>query len=140
MRIKPLVGALPLLFIGSIALGGYVQPAQVTVTVNQDLSGTASGDMVTARFAADAVTLIGCGSRTTKAADGTIFRTGFCQATDANGVQGACSTTDPGLLDAMRTTGDFSFIVFNWDVNGECTKIGFSTQSFYIPNFTLNKK
>lgn len=122
-----------------LAVAGYVQPAPVTVTVNPDGSGAASGDMVTARFAPDAVSLMGCGTRTIDNGAGGTFHFGFCQATDAAGVQGFCSTTRADLLEAMHATGDFSFITFRWDVNGECTRIGTSTQSFYIPDFFANK-
>ena len=39
----------------------------------------------------------------------------------------------PELVITMAATADFSFITFNWDENDECTRIGFSTQSFYLP-------
>jgi hypothetical protein len=126
--------------VGATAFAGATQPAQVTVTVNSDGSGSASGDMVTARFAPDTVTLIGCGLRHHLNPDGTVNRFGFCQATNSANVQGQCSVTNPDLLDALKATSDFAFIVFNWDASGTCTFVGFSTQSFYIPEHLAPKK
>jgi len=57
----------------------------------------------------------------------------------ADEVPAFCSTFDPDLLDAMKSVSDFSFITFSWNVAGECTRIGFSTQSFYLPNFKIQK-
>ena len=37
------------------------------------------------------------------------------------------------LLDAIKATADFSFVTFSWNEAGQCIRIGFSTQSFYIP-------
>jgi hypothetical protein len=124
----------------TFAVAGYLQPAPVVVTLNDDGSGFATGDMVSARFAANAVELIGCGTRTFDDGAGGTFMFGFCQAADSANVQGFCSTTRPDLLEAMHATGDFSFITFAWDVNGECTRIGHSTQSFYIPDFSAKNK
>ena len=117
------------------AAAGFLQPAPVLVEINEDLSGAAQGDMVTARFADNDVELIGCGSTLTS--DGFAF--GFCQATDANGVQGFCSTDDAALLQQMRSTADYSFVRFQWDSDGICTLLRFSTQSFYIPEHTDKK-
>jgi hypothetical protein len=135
MKRKVWLSAAAVALVSTVAIAGYVQPAPVTVTLNGDGSGTAFGDMVSARFAPDAVSVMGCGTRRFDNGLGATSYFGFCQATDATGVQGFCSTTNPDLLDQMKATGDFSFVIFAWDVNGECTRIGFSTQSFYIPDF-----
>ncbi len=63
---------------------------------------------------------------------GGIFTTGFCQARNAAEEQFTCFTQDADLIDAMSSTADFSFITFAWNEDGECTRIGFSTQSFYL--------
>jgi len=139
MKKKHWLSAAALALFSSLAVAGFLQPAPVTVTLNGDGSGNAIGDMVSARFAPDTVSLIGCGTRRFDNGLGATSYFGFCQATDAAGVQGFCSTTNPDLLDQMKATADFSFIIFAWDVNGECTRIGFSTQSFYIPDFFANK-
>lgn len=139
MKTKYLIAASALLLSVSVALAGYVQPAPVEVTVNADGSGSALGDMVSARFSDNDVEHIGCGIRISSLGSGDYFRWGFCQARDSEGVQGFCSTEDPEILDIMKATSDYSFITFAWDENEECTQIGFSTQSFYIPQHTNGK-
>lgn len=133
---KKLAVAAALSLFSTLAAAGLTQPADTVVTINADGSGLAQGDMVTARFSPNAVQFIGCGLRTFDDGAGGAFQTGFCQAGDAAGVRFTCFTDNVGLLDAMRATGDFSFITFAWNEFGECTRIGFSTQSFYIPQFT----
>lgn len=139
MKVKMLIAGLSFMAIASLALAGYVQPAPVTISINPDGSGTATGDMVTARFSDNDVEHIGCGVRLYKFADGTFFNYGFCQAEDADGVDAFCSTEDEDLLDIMKATADYSFITFGWNADEECTNIGFSTQSFYIPEHTSNR-
>jgi hypothetical protein len=31
-------------------------------------------------------------------------------------------------------------VTFSWNDQGECTRIGFSTQSFYLPEFAKKQK
>jgi hypothetical protein len=132
--------AAALALVSTLSGAGFLQPAPVLVTLNGDGSGAAQGDMASARFAPNTVELIGCGSRTIDDGAGGTFHFGFCQAADAAGVQGFCNTTRADLLEAIHSTADFSFITFAWDVNGECTRIGHSTQSFYIPDFSGKSK
>lgn len=131
---KQVVAGAALALFSAIAVAGLVQPAPVTVTLNADGSGLANGDMVSARFAADAVTFIGCGLRAIDDGAGGTYQWGFCQASDAAGVQFTCFTEHTGLIESMRATADFSFLTFAWDAGGQCTRVGFSTQSFYIPD------
>lgn len=119
----------------SVAVAGLVQPANVQVVQNADGSGRASGNMVTARFADNDVEMIGCGVRVLDDGAGGTFEWGFCQATDSADVGGFCETTRPDLLASMKATSDYSFITFAWNPDGECRAIGFSTQSFYIPQY-----
>ena len=39
----------------------------------------------------------------------------------------------------ISDTEVFSFVTFSWNEDGECTRIGNSTQSFYIPEFKDKK-
>lgn len=121
-------------------LAGYVQPAPVTIQYNADDSGIAHGDMVSARFANNDVEHIGCGMRVWSLPDDSHMHWGFCQAGDADGVEAFCSTQDPQLLDVMKAISSYAFINFEWNAQGECTRIGFSTQSFYIPEHTNGRK
>jgi hypothetical protein len=124
----------------SIAVAGFVQPAVVLVDLDNKF---AQGDMWTARTANNDVEYIGCGTRVTEDGVGGTFLFGFCQAGDADGNEIVCFTQNQDLLDAMKSTSDFSFITFSWVDDGldgfECVRIGFSTQSFYLPNFKIQK-
>lgn len=134
-----LIAALTLIAGGAYA--GLIQPAPVTVDlVNQ----FASGDQNTARTVKDDVSFIGCGIRVTDDGVNPPFAFGFCQASDSEENQITCFTQNPNLLQAMGANSDFAFISFNWQDDGfggaECTRVGFSTQSFYLPNFTTKGK
>ena len=128
------------MLMAGVAYAGYTQPAAVTV----DLDGMfAAGDQYTARTSKNDTEMIGCGVATYD--DGTFsFISGFCQARDSEGVGTACFTQDPDLLDAMRATSAFAYISFGWQDDGfggaECTRVRYSTQSFYLPNFTTKGK
>ncbi|GJL92758.1 hypothetical protein [Hyphococcus sp.] len=115
-------------FASTAAMAGFKQPQVVDVDL---VSRVALGDMVSAQAAKDDVSFIGCGIRKISTGGG-VVSTGFCQAGDADGETFTCFTQDPDLLDATSSTGDFSFITFAWNEDGECTRIGFSTQSFYL--------
>jgi hypothetical protein len=121
------VGSFALIFSGAYA--GGTQQAPVDVDLDNQI---ASGDMVTARYSSDKNEFIGCGSRHFD--DGVnSFRFGFCQAEDQDGDQFTCFTENAGLLDRIDGISDFSFITYSWNTDDECTRIGFSTQSFYLP-------
>lgn len=116
-----------------LAFAGYLQPAPIQITMNPDGSGMASGDMVSARFANDDQSNIGCGTRTY--ASGSVSNYAFCQVRDSNGVQAMCTVFDSELMKGIASIGDYSFIVFSWNADGECVQMGASTQSMYMPDF-----
>lgn len=127
---KIAMAGIGLAFMSNAALGGLVQPFPVDV----DLTGMiASGDMVTARYSANATELIGCGIRKISDGMGGVFEFGFCQAEDRGGDRIICNTSDAALLDAISSSAAFSFVTFSWDTADQCTRIGFSNQSFYLP-------
>jgi hypothetical protein len=105
----------------------------VVVTANTDGSGSARGDMATARSSANDVEYIGCGVRKFVDGAGVVTAYGFCQASDAAGVTGFCSTENLELLDVIENVADYSFVTFSWDTKAQCRQIGISTQSFYLP-------
>ena len=117
----------------SATWAGFYQPAPVIVDLDNQF---AQGDMTTAANTNTDVELIGCGTRTLDIGGGAVFRFGFCQATDSDGNNAVCRTQNPALLDAMNAINDRSFLTFSWsdDGNGNltCTRIGSSTQSFYL--------
>ena len=144
MRVIYLVLTIAMLLVSGLVFAGYLQPAPVLVAFNPDGSGDAQGDMVTARFSDSALELIGCGVRYFDDGAGGSTEFGFCQARmddgSEEGLRGFCNTTNSGLLDAMKATSDFSFVTFSWNAQSECTRIGFSTQSFYLPEFAKKQK
>lgn len=122
------------------AYAGFAQPAPVDVDL---AGGVALGDQLSARMDADPDVFIGCGTRTIRTGGGTLVRTGFCQARDAADDQVLCFTQDADLLDAMQATTDYAFITFSFVDDGaggfECRRIGHSTQSFYLFDFSTLK-
>jgi hypothetical protein len=124
-----LLGAMTL---GSAAMAGMTSTVPVEVLLNADASGQAQGSMPSARFSANTVEFVGCGVRYSISGT-TVSRYGWCQATNSAGVYAFCSVTNNDLLNAVADLNDYSFIIFAWNAAGVCTRIGLSTQSFYIP-------
>ena len=112
------------------AIAGQVSPFPVDVDLTTRI---ANGDMVTARYSANDNEFIGCGIRKFDDGAGGATAFGFCQAEDADGERGFCNTANEDLLDAISSSAAFSFVTFSWDEDGNCTRIGFSNQSFYLP-------
>jgi hypothetical protein len=133
MRKKQVATIGALVLISSAALAGLVTITPVSVTMNPDASGSASGSMSAARFSKNAVEYIGCGVRRFADGAGGVSVFGFCQASTAAGVLGFCETDSPDLVASIGDQDDYSFITFSWNSAGECRSIGNSTQSFYIP-------
>ncbi len=137
MKIKILLSTAALTLLAGVAFAGLVQPAPVMVDLD---NMNAQGDQWTARTANNDVEFIGCGNRVFD--DGVnSFSFGFCQASDSEENQITCFSQNANLLDAMKATSAFAFITFNWRDDGaggaECIRIGFSTQSFYLPDFEI---
>lgn len=118
----------------SVVVAGSVNDVPVEVLLNGDGSGSAFGNMTSARFSDNDVEYIGCGTRTIDAGDGSLFEFAFCQAGNAVEDEAFCSTENPELVATIRSISAYSFISFSFDGVGECTSIGLSTQSFYIPS------
>jgi hypothetical protein len=134
MKTKHLLSIVPLALLAGVVYAGLEQPALVAVDL---VNMAANGDQHTARTSAGDTELIGCGSRSIDDGTGNAFRFGFCQATDADGDTITCFTQDAELLNEMRANSDYAFITFGWQDDGsggaECTRVGYSTQSFYLP-------
>jgi hypothetical protein len=121
-------------FFSTITIAGSISEIPVTVTLNEDGSGSMSGSMSTARFSDNDVEFIGCGTRNIDAGQPELVRFAFCQGGTAAGEEGFCSTLNPALVDILDAIADNSFVLVNFDANGDCISIGLSTQSFYIPD------
>jgi hypothetical protein len=137
MTKRNLIFAAALALVWGSAYAGLAQPAIVTIDMDNQL---AQGDQLAARTAKDDTSFIGCGTRHFDDGMGNSFRFGFCQAGDADGNAVTCFTQNPNLLDEMRANSSNAFITFSWDDDGAgnltCNRVGFSTQSFYLPNTT----
>lgn len=131
-KVLTLISALSVL-LPALVFAGYIQPAPVIVDLDSQF---AQGDQWTARSSKNAVEFIGCGVTQFDDGAGGVFSSGFCQATDADGVSIVCTSQSPALLENMRATSAFAFIRFSWNEDGECTVLRYSTQSFYLPRFT----
>lgn len=132
MRKKQLIATGALVLTSSAALAGLATITPVSVTLNPDASGSALGSMSAARFSKNEVEYIGCGVRRIDTGAGVVVF-GFCQASNAAGVTGFCSSEDSALIASIGELADYSFITFSWNAAGVCRSIGSSTQSFYIP-------
>ncbi len=133
MKIRYVLSITVLTLLAAVASAGLKQPAVVTIDFN---SMTAFGDQVTARIAADDVSFIGCGVRVFD--DGVNpFSFGFCQAGVIEDGEIVCFTLNPNLLNEIKAISAYAFITFSWQDDGfggaECIRVGFSTQSFYLP-------
>ena len=136
MKTRYLLTALCSFALASVsALAGTVLPAPVIIDLDNKI---AQGDMLTARDSADATAFIGCGVRYFDDGAGLTFEYGFCQAAVA-GESVVCLVQSPGLLQAVHSLGDYSYIQFSWDDEFNCTRVGSSTQSFYLPKTKSNE-
>jgi hypothetical protein len=134
MKTKHVISAAALILASTVASAGSYQPRPVTLDLT---NRTADGDMLTARDSLNPGDFIGCGIRQLSG-----FAWGFCQAGHSlvEGDYFTCYTEDADLLEAIKALDDFSYITFTWDVDGVCTSIGNSTQSFYIPDLKSKSK
>lgn len=138
MKIKTLCISAIFAATSGIAFAGKYTEAPVTIDMEEML---ASGSMTAARFSKNKEELIGCGSRTFTFEDGSTFNWGFCQASLSDEEENAfCFTEDVNLITQINSASDYSYLTFRWNEEGNCTYVGHSTQSFYIPNKKLMKR
>ena len=132
------------ILVSSTAFAGLTRSVVVDIDLDNNF---ASGDMITARTAKDDTVFIGCGTRNTEDGSGGLFSWAFCQGEDRDGDSATCFTFNPDLVKTVREINSNSFITFSWTDDGAgnltCTRMGFSTQSFYMDKHTkgnLKKK
>ena len=118
------------MFVASAAYAGQANSVGVVIDLTEMF---AEGDMRTVRNSDSDLEFIGCGIRKYDDGAGEAWAWGFCQAQDANEVFVSCYTESEYLMDALAVENVYSYIVFTWNENFDCTYIGFSTQSFYLP-------
>ncbi len=124
---------LTLALVGVAALTGVVHAglkASYPVSINTNLR-TALGGLATARASANPNTHIGCYSSVTVNPAASYY--GYCQARDDQGVNAACTTTSPELVEQMaRLQGD-GRVQFDWDTSGTCVRIIVQQSSAQAP-------
>ena len=130
MKLRYVLSIAVLSLIASVVYAGTALVSDVDVNLDDR---RATGQMVAARYSDNDVEFIGCGTRNFDDGAGGVTSFAFCQARDIEGDQFACLTTNVGLIDSVEAINDFSFIDFRWNEDGDCTAMGFSTQSFLLP-------
>ena len=135
MKMKYLFTAAALTLLAGVASAGQVLSVPVFIDLDDKF---AQGDQWTARSSDNDVEVIGCLIRINDDGAGGVLSIGTCQAVDSAGVGISCGTLSADLIAAIHTVTAFAYIQFRWDENFECTHIGISTNSFYIPDFELN--
>ena len=143
MKTKMLIVLTVLMALPAWLHAGFTQPAPVEIQLADDgLSGIAFGDMLSARDSENEFEFIGCGIRAFETAPDEAIYQGFCQARLVDGETFTCFTFNKALLDGIQSIADNSFITFSWTDDGTgaltCTRIGSSTQSFYLPKIKSN--
>lgn len=135
MKLKQVAFGAVLALVGGVAAAGSYTPAPLTIDFDNHV---ATGDMYTARLTGKPGDFIGCGIRSP--APGYTFA--FCQARlgPADDQLVRCFTEDPAHVATIGAMDDFSYILFRWDADGNCTSVGNSTQSFYLPEFFKTDK
>ena len=133
MKIKTVVISALVTLFASSAFAGQSNDAPVEINSEEMF---AMGNMKSARFSDNDFEFIGCGTRTTVIDETESFEWGFCQAglTEDGEGNAFCFTQNADLITQIKSLASYSFITFRWDENGDCTNVGSSTQSFYIPN------
>lgn len=135
MKLKQVLSGAALVLVGGVAVAGRYSPAPLTIDYDNRV---ATGDMYTARLSGNPDAFIGCGIRSP--APGYTYA--FCQASESPGDDqlAQCFTEDPAHVAAVAAMDDFSYIQFAWDADNNCTSVGNSTQSFYLPEFYKSDK
>lgn len=132
MKKSKIFAGLLMALIGGVAMAGLQFSFPVEVELNPDGSGSARGNMATARYSDNDVDQIGCGVRSNFDEEFGFSEWGFCQAVDAEDEGAFCFTYNPDLINTLNAMSDQSYITFRFNEFGACTDIGFSSQSQYL--------
>jgi len=118
MRFVSIAVCLALVAVATAAEAGRKQKQPVSVWRNADNTGGADGAVGSARNSSDRNQYMHC------ALSGNVGGIwGYCEASDANNVFGACGTSSPSLIQIIGTIGTDSTVQFVWDANGNCTNV-----------------
>ncbi|HEV7609823.1 MAG TPA: hypothetical protein VGO61_20985 [Steroidobacteraceae bacterium] len=109
---------------GAIAASAFAGEQLAREVVFSTQKPWATGDLGYVRNTPDTVQYIGCQVAGTA---------GVCMARNSAGVIHTCSTTDPGMMDAMRALNGDSFLVFAWNTDGTCKVVQVQNDSRLAP-------
>jgi hypothetical protein len=114
------------LLVALVAASGTAAAGQrlvLPVNIN-DTSRYANGTIADARGSADSQQWLGC-----------LYNTsiGICYAANATGVSRSCSTSNPDLLNIIRSLTPESYIYFQWNTDGTCNYILVENSSRFKP-------
>ena len=129
MRIAKIAVTLLVTMLSGITLAGTL--VKFPVEINNE-SRIAWGSMTSARFSSNEFEAIGCGIRMHRDNRGGKYDLGFCSASTTEDDLTMCTTENVELIETIRGMNDFSYVVFTWNADGECSLIGSSTRSQYI--------
>ena len=118
------------LLVSTVAFAGVSNVGDSGIQINLE-ERVALGLLPSARFSDDPEEHIGCGVRH-PLIDGELDSWGFCQASISPDIYVSCITFNAELIDKIADLNHYSFVRFEWDINGECTYFSFSTKSGQI--------
>jgi hypothetical protein len=119
------IALLGTMVLGGTALGGQQQYHPVVVS---QTFRVAYGSMGDARNSADATQYIGCHLYSNSS--GTTLA---CEAVDAAGTTGTCTTNDANMIATARSIGSASRIHFEWSSISGCTVLQVQNYSWARP-------
>lgn len=134
-----MVAVMVLLSAAAFAGQNFSAPVQIDFE-----NRSASGDMRSARNSENPYEQIGCVVR--YFASGTpevgVLKYAFCIAAVGELPEESiiCVTGDEELVEAVNSVADYAFVTFGWNETNECTRLGFSVRSTYLPASIEEKK
>jgi hypothetical protein len=118
---RSLVAAMAMTVIAATAVAGSTTTQVVVISTSKSF---AYGDLGFVRNTWDAVQSIGCKYTATW---------GACFATESTGLYKSCVTTDPALLEVMRSINGDSWLMFHWTADGNCSAVEVQQASVSAP-------
>jgi hypothetical protein len=98
------------------------------VQINTGLTGSAHGSVADARASTSDFEALACSQEASGGA-----RYGSCTALSAKNEIAFCWTTDPAALATLSTLQGDSFLFFEWDSRGNCTRVEVGNGSHFRP-------
>jgi len=117
--------------VSATALAGQQVDQNVSVTLNPDGSGSASGASGTAYNSTDVIQAIGCEVRAYTGSGGTSLSETWCSARAVGSNWVTCFNVNPTFVQIAASIGPDSDVWFQWNSAGTCTLIDVINSSSY---------